>query len=156
FEDLHWIDGETQALLDSLVDSLGSARLLLLVDYRPEYEQRWGTKTYYSQLRLDALPAESTAELLTALLGADPGLDTLKQMLQKRGTPFFLEETVRTLVETRALAGQRGTYRLMRPVGALQVPATVQTILTARIDRLPAEQKQLLQAASVIGKVVPY
>jgi class 3 adenylate cyclase/tetratricopeptide (TPR) repeat protein len=156
FEDLHWIDGETQALLDGLVDSLGSARLLLLVDYRPEYEQRWGTKTYYSQLRLDALPAESTAELLTALLGADPGLDPLKQMLQKRGNPFFLEETVRTLVETRALAGQRGAYRLIRPVGALQVPATVQTILAARIDRLPAEQKQLLQAASVIGKVVPY
>ena len=156
FEDLHWIDGETQALLDGIVESLSSARLLLLVNYRPEYEHRWGSKTAYSQLRLDSLPAESAAELLAALLGPDPGLAPLTQMLVKRGNPFFLEETVRTLVETGALAGERGAYRLTRPVETLQVPATVQTILAARIDRLPAEEKQLLQAASVIGKDVPY
>jgi predicted ATPase len=156
FEDLHWVDGETQALLDSVVESLGSARLLLLVNYRPEYEHRWGSKTVYSQLRLDSLPAERTAELLAALLGPDPGLEPLTQMLVKRGNPFFLEETVRTLVETGVLAGERGAYRLTRPVEALQVPATVQTILAARIDRLPPEEKQLLQAASVIGKDVPY
>jgi len=156
FEDLHWVDGETQALLDSLVESLGSARLLLLVNYRPEYEHRWGSKTAYSQLRLDSLPVESAAELLAALLGPDPGLAPLTRMLVKRGNPFFLEETVRTLVETGALAGERGAYRLTRPVEALQVPATVQTILAARIDRLPPEEKRLLQAASVIGKDVPY
>ncbi len=115
FEDLHWIDGETQALLDSLVESLGSAHLLLLVNYRPEYEHRWGNKTAYSQLRLDRLPAESAAELLAALLGPDPGVVPLAQMLVKRGNPFFLEETVRTLVETGALAGERGAYRLTRP-----------------------------------------
>ena len=108
FEDLHWIDGETQALLDGLVDSLASARLLLLVNYRPEYQHAWGSKTHYSQLRLDALPAESTAELLDALLGEDPGLAPLKQVLVRRGNPFFLEETVRTLVETKVLAGERG------------------------------------------------
>ena len=156
FEDLHWVDGETQALLDSLVESLGPARLLLLVNYRPEYKHRWGSKTAYSQLRLDSLPAESAAELLAALLGPDPGLAPLTLMLVKRGNPFFLEETVRMLVETGALAGERGAYRLTRPVEALQVPATVQTILAARIDRLPAAEKQLLQAASVIGKDVPY
>jgi len=156
FEDLHWIDGETQALLDSLVESLGSARLLLLVNYRPEYEHRWGSKTAYSQLRLDTLPAESAAELLAALLGPDPEVAPLTQMLVRRGNPFFLEETVRTLVETGALAGERGTYRLTRPVEALQVPATVHAILAARIDRLPPEEKRLLQAASVIGKDVPY
>src|SRR3989454_2849200 len=156
FEDLHWIDGETQALLDNLVESLGSACLLLLVNYRPEYEHRWGSKTAYSQLRLDTLPAASATELLAALLGPDPGLGPLTRMLVKRGNPFFLEETVRTLVETGALAGERGAYRLTRPVEALQVPTTVQTILAARIDRLPAEEKQLLQAASVIGKHVPY
>ncbi len=126
------------------------------MNYRPEYEHRWGSKTAYSQLRLDTLPAESAAELLAALLGPDPGLAPLTQMLVKRGNPFFLEETVRTLVETGALAGERGAYRLTRPVEALQVPATVQTILAARIDRLPAEEKRLLQAASVIGKDVPY
>jgi tetratricopeptide (TPR) repeat protein len=156
FEDLHWIDGETQALLDSLVDSLGSAQLLLLVNYRPEYEHRWGSKTAYSQLRLDSLPAESTAQLLEALLGPDLGLESLKQMLLRRGNPFFLEETVRTLVETGGLVGDRGAYRLTRPVEALQIPTTVQAVLATRIDRLPAEDKRLLQTASVIGKDVPY
>jgi class 3 adenylate cyclase/tetratricopeptide (TPR) repeat protein len=155
FEDLHWLDGETQALLDSLVESLASAPFLLLVNYRPEYEHRWGSKTAYSHLRLDSLPAESAAELLAALLGPDPRLAPLTQMLVKRGNPFFLEETVRTLVETGALAGERGAYRLTRPVEALQVPATVQAILAARIDRLSPEDKRLLQAASVVGKDVP-
>jgi tetratricopeptide (TPR) repeat protein len=156
FEDLHWIDGETQALLDSLVETLGSARLLLLVNYRPEYEHHWGRKTAYSQLRLDSLPADNAQELLAAILGADPGLAPLIMMLVKRGNPFFLEETVRTLVETRALVGKRGAYRLARPVETLDVPPTVQTILAARIDRLAVEDKLLLQAASVIGKHVPY
>jgi predicted ATPase len=155
FEDLHWIDEETQALLDSLVDSLGSTRVLLLVNYRPEYEHRWGRKTMYSQLRLDSLPVESAGELLASLLGPDPGLAPLTQMLVKRGNPFFLEETVRTLVETGALAGERGGYRLTRRVDALQIPATVQAILAARIDRLSPEDKRLLQAASVVGKDVP-
>ena len=156
FEDLHWIDGETQALLDGLVDSLGSARLLLLVNYRPEYQHPWSSKTYYSQVRLDALPAESAGALLDALLGDDPGLVPLKQLLVKRGNPFFLEETVRTLVETKTLDGPRGRYRLTQPVQAIQVPATVQAMLAARIDRLPPEDKRLLQICSVIGKDVPF
>jgi class 3 adenylate cyclase/tetratricopeptide (TPR) repeat protein len=156
FEDLHWIDGETQALLDGLVESLGSARLLLLVNYRPEYQHPWGSKTYYSQMRLDALPAESAGELLEALLGDDPGLVPIKRLLVKRGNPFFLEETVRTLVETKALAGERGRYRLTEPVQSIQVPPTVQAMLAARIDRLPPEDKRLLQTASVIGKDVPF
>jgi len=156
FEDLHWIDGETQALLDGLVESLGSAPLLLLVNYRPEYQHAWAGRTYYSQLRLDALPPESTADLLDALLGEDPRLAPLKQLLVKRGNPFFVEETVRTLVETQALAGERGQYRLTQPLGAIQIPPTVQVMLAARIDRLPPEAKQLLQVASVLGKDVPF
>jgi class 3 adenylate cyclase/tetratricopeptide (TPR) repeat protein len=155
FEDLHWVDGETQALLDSLVDGVGSARLLLLVNYRPEYRHGWSSKTAYSQLRLVALPADSAGELLEALLGHDPGLVPLKELLVKRGNPFFLEETVRTLAETKALTGERGRYRLTQPLQTLQVPSTVQTILAARIDRLSPEDKHLLQVASVVGKDVP-
>ena len=155
FEDLHWIDGETQALLDGLVDSLVSARLLLLVDYRPEYQHPWGSKTFYSQMRLDALPVDSAGELLEALLGDDAGLAPLKQLLVKRGNPFFLEETVRTLVETKVLAGERGRYRLTQPLQTIQIPATVQAMLAARIDRLAPEDKRLLQVASVVGKDVP-
>jgi transcriptional regulator with AAA-type ATPase domain/tetratricopeptide (TPR) repeat protein len=156
FEDLHWIDGETQALLDGLVATLGSSRLLLLVSYRPEYQHPWGSKTSYSQIRLDALPVERAGELLDALLGEDPSLAPVKQLLVKRGNPFFLEETVRTLAETKALAGERGLYRLTQPVSATQVPAAVQVILAARIDRLAPEDRHVLQMASVVGKDVPF
>jgi tetratricopeptide (TPR) repeat protein len=157
FEDLHWIDSETQALLNSLVESLPTARLLLLVNYRPEYQHGWGSKTYYTQLRLDPLPATSAAALLQALLGDDPSLAPLKQLLIARteGNPFFLEESVRTLVETGVLVGEPGAYVLVKPLDSLQVPATVQVVLAARIDRLPAEEKRLLQTAAVIGTEVP-
>ena len=156
FEDLHWMDSETQVLLDGLVESLGSARLVLLVNYRPGYQHTWGSRTYYSQLRLDVLPAESAGEFLEALLGNDPGLGPLKQVLVRRGNPFFLEETVQTLVETDALVGERGRYRLTQPVQTLQVPATVQVMLAARIDRLAPEDKTLLQIAAVVGRDVPF
>ncbi len=158
FEDLHWVDAESQGLLDALVESLPTARLLLLVNYRPEYSHRWVGKTYYSQLRLDPLPPESSEELLRALVGEHEELDPIKQMLAERaeGTPFFLEECVRTLVETGALTGERGAYRLAKAFNTIQVPATVQAILAARIDRLPPEDKTLLQTAAVIGKDVPF
>jgi tetratricopeptide (TPR) repeat protein len=157
FEDLHWIDTETQALLDSLVESLPTARLLLLVNYRPEYQHGWGSKTYYTQLRLDPLPPTSADEFLQALLGDDPSLAPLKQLLIARteGNPFFLEESVRALVETGVLAGAPGSYRLVQPLQGLQVPATVQAVLAARIDRLPPEEKRLLQTAAVVGTEVP-
>src|SRR5437899_7780657 len=114
FEDLHWIDGETQAVLEGLVESLPTARVLLLANYRPEYQHSWGSKTYYRQLRVDALPAASVEELLAALLGSDSSLEGLKQLLITRteGNPFFLEESVRTLVETKVLAGAAGAYGL--------------------------------------------
>jgi class 3 adenylate cyclase/tetratricopeptide (TPR) repeat protein len=156
FEDLHWIDGETQALLDNLVDGLASSRVLLVVDYRPQYEHRWSSRSYYSQMRLDALPAESAEEFLQALVGDDPSLEPLKRLLVKRGNPFFLEESVRALVETKALEGDRGRYRLTHPVHRLQVPPSVQVILASRVDRLPVNDKRLLQNASVIGKEVPF
>ena len=158
FEDLHWIDTETQAVLDMLVESLPTARVLLLVNYRPEYQHGWGSKTYYTQLRLDPLPEASAEALLQALLGDDPGLVPLTQLLIARtqGNPFFLEESVRTLVETGVLVGERGAYRLAQPLDTLQVPATVQALLAARIDRLPPEDKRLLQTAAVIGTEVPW
>jgi class 3 adenylate cyclase/tetratricopeptide (TPR) repeat protein len=158
FEDLHWIDAETQALLDGVMESLPTARILLLVNYRPEYQHAWSGRTYYLQLRIDPLPPESADTLLTALLGKDQTLAPLKQVLIARteGNPFFLEESVRTLVETQVLVGERGAYRMMKAPEAWQIPATAQAILAARIDRLPTEDKSLLQAASVIGKDVPF
>jgi class 3 adenylate cyclase/tetratricopeptide (TPR) repeat protein len=158
FEDLHWVDNETQAVLDALVESLPTARLLLLVNYRPEYRHGWGSKTYYAQVRLDTLAPPSATALLEALLGSDPALGTLKKRLATHtgGNALFLEESVRTLAEAGILVGDRGAYRLTRAVDVLQMPTTVQAILTARMDRLPAEEKHVLQAASVIGEEVPF
>jgi len=154
FEDLHWIDSETQMFLNSLLESLPTMQVLLLVNYRPEYSHGWGSKTYYTQLRLDTLPLQSMDELLDALLGSDTSLQPLKALLRKTtgGNPLFLEEGVRTLVETNALVGDRGAYRLVTPVETIEVPPTVQAILAARIDRLPPEDKRLLETAAVIGK----
>jgi class 3 adenylate cyclase/tetratricopeptide (TPR) repeat protein len=156
-EDLHWIDGETQAVLDGLVEGLPAARVLLLVNYRPEYSHGWGGKTYYRQLRIDPLPPESADDLLAALLGTDAAVGPLKRLLIERteANPLFLEESVQALVETGSLAGERGAYRLTRPVEQLAIPATVHTILAARIDRLEPGAKRLLQTAAVIGKDVP-
>src|SRR5262249_8139073 len=158
FEDLHWIDAGTQALLNSLVESLPTARLLLLVNYRPEYQHGWGSKTYYTQLRLDPLPPVSADAFLQALLGDDSSLNPLTDLLIARteGNPFFLEDSVRTLAETGVLVGERGAYRLGQALAGLQVPATVQAVLAARIDRLPAEEKRLLQTAAVLGTEVPW
>src|SRR5262245_8098842 len=157
FENLHWIDAETQAFLDGLVESLPAARVLLLVNYRPEYQHGWGQKTSCAQLRLDPLPPVNAAALLQSLLGDDASLEPLKARLIERteGNPFFLEESVRTLTETQVLVGDRGAYRLAKTLPSLQVPATVQAVLAARIDRLPPEEKHLLQTAAVIGTEVP-
>ena len=157
FEDLHWIDAETQALLDSLIESLPTAQMLLLVNYRPEYQHAWGGKTFYTQLRLDPLSPASADAFLDALLGDDASLAPLHQLLIERteGNPFFLEESVQTLVETGTLAGEPGAYRLTQDLPTIQVPVTVQAILAARIDRLPPEDKHLLQTAAVIGSEAP-
>jgi class 3 adenylate cyclase/tetratricopeptide (TPR) repeat protein len=156
FEDLHWVDTETQAVLDGLVESLGSVPILFAVSYRPEYRHGWGSKTYYRQLRIDPLPSESADALLRALLGPDPSTAPLAPLLIARteGNPLFLEESVRALAETGDLEGAPGAYRLARAAGTIQIPATVQAILATRIDRLRPEIKRLLQAAAVVGRDV--
>jgi hypothetical protein len=153
FEDLHWVDTETQAVLDRLVESLPTARLLLLVNYRPEYRHGWGGKTYYRQLRLDPLAPENATALLETLLGGEAALEPLKRLLLARteGNPLFLEESVRSLVDDGGLVGERGAYRLVKTPDTIHVPATVQAILAARIDRLAPEDKDLLQTAAVVG-----
>ena len=157
FEDLHWIDAETQALLDSLVESLPTARLLLLVNYRPEYQHGWGSKTYYTQLRLDPLPPASADAFLQALLGDDPSLAPLTQLLIARTAG----QSLLSGGERAHPGGDRGAGRRARGLSpgqdlpTIQVPATVQAVLAARIDRLPPEEKRLLQTAAVIGTEVP-
>jgi class 3 adenylate cyclase/tetratricopeptide (TPR) repeat protein len=156
-EDLHWIDLESQALLDALVDRLPAFRLLLIVDYRPEYTHVWGRHAWYTELRLSPLPPDGAEALLGSLLGPDPGLDPVRHVLVARtgGNPFYLEESVRDLVESGTLVGVAGAYRMARPLPARKVPPTVQAVLAARIDRLSAQDKEILETASVVGIDVP-
>jgi class 3 adenylate cyclase/tetratricopeptide (TPR) repeat protein len=156
FEDLHWIDGESQALLNLLVDGLASAHVLLLVNYRPEYRHEWGSKTYYTQLRLDPLGRDSAAEMLSALLGDAVDLGPLKRLVTERteGNPFFMEEMVQTLFDQGVLM-RNGAVKVTRSLSQIQIPTTVQGILAARIDRLPAAEKELLQTLAVLGKESP-
>jgi class 3 adenylate cyclase/tetratricopeptide (TPR) repeat protein len=158
FEDLHWYDILTLALLNELVVSAQNARLLLLVTYRPEYSDKWRNRPNYRQLRLDPLLGENLAEFLQALLGTDRSLSTLKSFLAERasGNPFFVEEIVRTLVDNGTLDGARGGFRLTSPFSSIDVPPTLQAVLAARIDALPVEEKQLLQEAAVIGQDIPF
>jgi class 3 adenylate cyclase/tetratricopeptide (TPR) repeat protein len=157
FEDLHWIDTETQAFLDGLIESLPLTRILLLVDYRPDYSHDWGDKTYYTQLRVEPLQPTSVEELLQHLLGRNGDLAPLKEQLIRRteGNPFFAEESVRSLVEAGVLVGEKGSYRPGLRIDEIRIPSTVQNVVADRIDRLPAEEKHLLQTAAVIGVIVP-
>jgi class 3 adenylate cyclase/tetratricopeptide (TPR) repeat protein len=157
FDDLRSHDSVTQSLLDGLIGTLPGARILLLVSFRPEYQHGWSGKSYYKQLRLEPLPDESVHAMLAALLGSDAQLLGLKQLLiaWTERNPFFIEESVRTLVETGVLSGRRGAYRLEKDPKNIQVPPTVEAVLTARIDRLSSEQKRVLQCAAVVGKDVP-
>jgi class 3 adenylate cyclase/tetratricopeptide (TPR) repeat protein len=156
FEDLHWIDEGSQAMIQGLIDGFGGTRTLVLANYRPEYAPPWGETPCWQALELAPLRREDTRELLRDLAGEDPSLDGLDEPIHERtgGNPFFIEEIVRELAEAGYLVGERGAYRLAKPVEDAGVPITVQAVLAARIDRLGADAKQLLQVASVLGKEV--
>jgi tetratricopeptide (TPR) repeat protein len=156
FEDLHWIDDETQGFLNLLAEGVANTSLLLLVNYRPEYTHQWNSKTYYTQLPLDPLGTESAAEMLTARVGDSPDLAPLKQLVLERteGNPLFIEELVEALFDEGVLA-RNGAVKMIRPLTQIKIPPTVQGILAARIDRLPPDSKELLQTLAVIGSEFP-
>lgn len=152
-EDLHWLDPGSEAFLANLADSLPGSRTLLVVNFRPEYRGEWLQRSSYEQLSLRALGPADARALAGELLGSDPSLDGLPELIAERtaGNPFYVEELVRTLVEEGSLDGERGGHRLVRSVESLTIPATVQAVLAARIDRLGASDKVVLQSAAVIG-----
>jgi len=157
FEDLQWLDCETEAFLAYFIERLVSTPILLLVNYRPEYLPAW-TAGHCSQLRLEPLGPSEAQGLLTALLANDPTLAPLKQLILEKtdGNPFFMEEVIQTLVEEKFLLGEPGNYRIERTPAVLHIPTTVQGVLAARIDRLPVAEKELLQTLAVIGKEFPF
>src|SRR6059036_1623251 len=155
YEDLHWFDHASEEYIENVVVEIAPGnRTLLLLNFRPEYHAAWMQRSYYQQLPLLPLGAEAIAELFADLLGSDPSLHRLRELVQERtgGNPFFIEEIVQSLIETGVVAGARGGYRLVTPAEEVGLPATVQSVLAARIDRLPEREKRVLQTASVIGK----
>jgi class 3 adenylate cyclase/tetratricopeptide (TPR) repeat protein len=156
-EDLHWLDGGSESFLANLVDALPGSRLLLVVNFRPEYRAAWMEKPYYRRLPLLPLAATASAELLRSLLGQHASLDGLADRIAARtgGNPFFIEEVVQALVEAGNLDGTPGAYRLVSPIDTVAIPPTVQAVLAARIDRLGERDKGVLQTAAVIGKRFP-
>ncbi|MEZ0174846.1 MAG: adenylate/guanylate cyclase domain-containing protein [Candidatus Reddybacter sp.] len=156
-ENLHWLDDASSEFLEQLVDANIDNRCLLLLNFRPEYHAQWMQKSGYRQIPLTSLGYEAIKELLADQLGSDISLIELSESIHARtaGNPFFTEEVVQSLIEKDHLQGIRGAYRLVTPIEHFGVPATVQALLAARIDRLPEREKQLLQVASVIGKDFP-
>ena len=153
-EDLHWLDASSAEFLEHLVEAREGSRSLLLLNFRPEYQAEWMQKSWYRQIPLTPLGRDAIAELLADLLGSHPSIAVLASLIHTRtaGNPFFTEEVVQSLIESGHLQGARGVYQLVTPIERLEVPPTAQTVLAARIDRLPEREKQLLQVASVIGK----
>ncbi|HEU5448526.1 MAG TPA: AAA family ATPase, partial [Acidimicrobiia bacterium] len=154
FEDLHWFDPQSEAFLERLIESYPGSRTLVVTNFRPEFSARWMRHSYYRQLPLSPLPEQAIGELLGGLLGVDLSMAPLVSFILERtgGNPFFVEEVVRGLIEDGTLAGGPGNYRLTRSLHEIRVPPSVQAVLAARIDRLPIEQKALLETASVIGR----
>jgi class 3 adenylate cyclase/tetratricopeptide (TPR) repeat protein len=156
FEDLHWVDEGSQTMVRGLIEGFGGTRTLVLANYRPEYTPPWHGNACWQALELAPLRRQDTRELLRDLAGEDPSLDGLDEPIHERtgGNPFFIEEIVRELAESGYLQGERGSYRLAKPIEGAGVPVTVQAVLAARIDRLDPDAKHLLQVASVLGKEV--
>jgi class 3 adenylate cyclase/tetratricopeptide (TPR) repeat protein len=156
-EDLHWFDSGSGGFLEPMIDATPSTRNLLILNFRPEYHAEWMQRSYYQQLPLLPLGAAAIRDLLDDLLGGHPSLEGLAESVHARtaGNPFFIEEVVQSLVEAGSLQGSRGAYQLATSVEKLAVPATVQAVLGARIDRLLEREKNVLQTGSVIGKKFP-
>src|SRR5262245_37829377 len=155
-EDLHWIDPSSEALLARLVEALPATRTLLVANSRPGHALPWSGGPGRSEIALRPLGSEAAHALLEEQLGSDASLGDLPGRIRERagGNPFFLEEIVRALAASGALVGERGGYRLAAAAPRIEMPASIQALLAARIDRLDEPAKLLLQAAAVIGERV--
>jgi transcriptional regulator with AAA-type ATPase domain/tetratricopeptide (TPR) repeat protein len=156
-EDLQWIDRETQAVLRSLALVTPVTRLLVIVTHRTDYDRTWLGSSSVAEISLAPLSEGSSREMLDDLLGPDPSLDPLKQVIAARteGNPFHLEESVWALVESQVVSGHAGAYRFRGAGVDPAMPATVQAALNARIANLSDARRRLLQCAAVIGRTVP-
>jgi class 3 adenylate cyclase/tetratricopeptide (TPR) repeat protein len=158
FEDLQWVDAETRALVQDFAPRIAGSRCMLIVTFRagsPGLD--WTDAAHHRRIVVEPLEGAAAGSLVAALLGAGPDFAALRGLVLERteGVPLFIEETVRDLEERGLLTGARGAYSLAGEVDAIRIPATVEGVLSARIDRLRPQWKSLLQLASVVGREVP-
>jgi class 3 adenylate cyclase/tetratricopeptide (TPR) repeat protein len=153
-EDLHWIDKTSEEVLLYLADSLPTARVLLLVTYRPDYQNPFSERTYTTRLGLRTLSDHDSLQLAAGMLAMSEFPQELRNLIVRKaeGNPFFLEEVLKSLLEVGALRQRNGRYVLTKQVSEIYVPDTVQDVIMARIDRLEEAPKRALQLASVIGR----
>ncbi|KUI27156.1 adenylyl cyclase [Mycobacterium sp. IS-1742] len=151
-EDAHWIDEPSDAVLADFAATLSLTTSILVTTYRPEFRGALHRRSAH-RIRLRPLSDALALELVGQVLGGDPSLTGLYERVAgaAAGYPYFIEEIVRDLVGRGALSGSRGAYRLTGDLDEISVPATIQAVLAARIDRLPAEAKSILNAAAVVG-----
>jgi pimeloyl-ACP methyl ester carboxylesterase/DNA-binding SARP family transcriptional activator/class 3 adenylate cyclase len=156
-EDLHWADTESAAVVRRIAESISAHRILLLVTYRPEYTKDWLHDSHLQIINLQPLGRSESGTLLDTILGSDDSLRELKTLLIERseGTPLFIEEWVRSLVESGQLVRSQDGYRAAGSIDQVHLPASVQSVIAARIGRLSEEDRSVLQVASVIGANVP-
>jgi class 3 adenylate cyclase/tetratricopeptide (TPR) repeat protein len=153
-EDLHWIDKTSEEFLDYLIDWLGNSRVLLVLLYRPEYNHRWGSKSYYTKIGINQLGIPSCNEMLQVLF-EDGKVDVkVRNLILERasGNPLFIEEFTQNLLENGFIEKKEDKYVLTKEVSDIQVPDTIQGLIAARIDRLEENIKRTMQIASVIGR----
>jgi len=157
-EDLHWIDRESLELLDALIARLADQPLMVLLNHRADFAHAWPETATVREVALGPLPSTEAEQLLGSILGPDPSLTAIKATLVERaeGNAFFLEESIKALVESGALLGSTGAYRMEKPVEEISVPASVHSLLAQRIDNLSYEAKTVIQPAAVIGGTVAF
>ncbi|MGE0151506.1 MAG: adenylate/guanylate cyclase domain-containing protein [Reyranellaceae bacterium] len=156
-EDLHWIDGESEAVIEAMIESLPAMQVLLVLSYRPEYQPRWSGRPGCSQARLQPLTSQETADFLARVMGTHQSLGPLKLMLaeQTAGNPLFMEQCVRALAQDGVLVSDDAGFVCSRAPERVQLPASVNSVLAARIDRLSPSCFTVLELAAVIGALVP-
>jgi class 3 adenylate cyclase/tetratricopeptide (TPR) repeat protein len=154
FEDMHWADSSTQEYLDFFMDSVAGARVMLLLTHRLGYTPPFGTKSFHTTINLRHLTNEQTLEMATRFLGSELFPEDLKSALMQKaeGVPLFVEEVTKTLIDLGVLARDNGGYRMVKVLGELTIPDTIQGIIMARLDRLGENAKRTVQLASVIGR----
>ena len=158
YEDLHWIDKSSEELLKLVLESIPGARILLIFTYRPEFVHTWGAKSYHSQVMLNRLSNRESLLMVSHLLGTqdlDKGLEEF--ILEKtEGIPFFIEELIMSLKDLKIIERGNNRYNIVKDIGEMRIPNTIQDVIMARVDSLPEGAKGLLQTFSVVGRESSY